>query len=185
MPLKKACVLTIIFCCIIRLAHGQEKGVSNHHLSIYKNDQKLVIKDCELSITTTDSVKIVASRVGNVFTFSKIDTSKSFTITIKADKMTFTSGLYKAWYLNNGSRMIFGTLTKINNLLSVAEYNDMTEKDENWDILSKRFFIVDRVYTIDINDFKKVRELQFLIINPDQQGDGSYSLTQKIIRLRK
>ena len=111
MPFKKAYILTIILCCIIRLTHGQEKGTSRHHLSIYKDNQELLIKDCELFIDL-DGVKLVASRIDDIFTFPKIDTSKSFTITIKAGKMTFTSGPYKAWYLNNGSRMIFGRLTK-------------------------------------------------------------------------
>lgn len=36
-----------------------------------------------------------------------------------------------------------------------------------------------------INEYEKIKRLDYLIINTNQEGDGSYVLTQKIIKLKK
>ena len=40
-------------------------------------------------------------------------------------------------------------------------------------------------YTIDINEHKKIKRLDYLVFNPIQDGDGSYVLTQKTIKLKE
>jgi hypothetical protein len=82
--------------------------------------------------------------------------------------------------LNKGSRMTFGKLTKLKKLKSVAEYNDMTREDEGWEWYSKRYFVIEQTYTIDIEDRNKVKELQFLIISPT--SSGKLVRTQKVVR---
>ena len=99
--------------------------------------------------------------------------------------MEFESGNYKAWILNNGSDITVGKITNIDKLLSVAEYNEMEESGHEYETFAKRFFIANDAYTIDINDYTKVKRLDYLIINPFQEGDGSYVLTQKIVKLKK
>jgi len=67
--------------------------------------------------------------------------------------------------------------------MSVAKYSEMDSTDKSWDAYSKKFFILDRAYTIDIVNSQKTKELQFLILAPNSEGDGVYFLTQKVTKL--
>jgi hypothetical protein len=80
--------------------------------------------------------------------------------------------------------MYFGKLTEISTLLSVAKYHSLSAKDENWEVFSSRYSIIDGQYTIDIDSFQKGQEIQFLIFNPNQEGCGTYSLTQKVVKMK-
>lgn len=173
--MKKTCIASLIICIAFLAAYGQEKQ-SVHHLSYYKNDKKKKLTKAEVSIKI-DNKNIVAKRRDNQYTFPIIDKNKEFTIYVKLNGREITAGPYKAFFLNNGSNMIFGELTRIKNLLSVAQYSDISEKDKDWESYSKRFFIINEAYTIDIDNYQTVKKLQFFIIAPIIDGDGVYSLT--------
>ena len=184
MPFKKTYLLTILLCLLMAISYGQVNLTSSHNLHFYINDKEIPIGKSELSITI-DSNKIIAKKEFGKFIFPLIDENKSYYLTLKVNNKSFKAGPYQAWQLNNGSTVTFGLLSKINRLLSVAEYNGMTEKDENWSVFAERFFICNEAYTIDIPEFKKIKKLEYLIVNPKQKGDGSYFLTQKVTKFKK
>ena len=182
MPFMKNLFLTILLSIGFNLAYGQT-GNSIHSVKFFKNNTERSIKISEISIIV-DGIKISGEKLGNEYIFPKIDSTKTFEIFIKTDKMDFNSGPYNAWILNKGSKIIIGKINRIDKLLSVAEYNGMEKTDEGYDIFSKRFFVA-KDYTIDINEYEKIKRLEYLVFNPIQKGDGSYVLTQKIIELKK
>ena len=183
MPFMKTILLTILFSISVNLTFGQT-DYSMHSIEFFKNDKEKNIKVSEVWIVV-DGTKIKSEKVGEFHRFPIIDSSSTFEFGIKTNRMEFESGSYKAWRLNNGSNITLGKITRIDKLLSVAEYNDMEESDDDYEIFEKRFFIADDTYTIDINEYEKIKRLDYLIINPNQEGDGSYVLTQKIIKLKK
>ena len=178
----KNLILLILFINGINLTYGQT-GHSMHSVTFFKNNNERNIKVLEISIIV-DGIKISGKKDGNEYRFPKIDSSKTFNFLIKSNKMNFSSGPYNAWILNNGSNITLGKVNRIDKLLSVAEYDEMEKTEEDYDIFSKRFFVAND-YTIDINEFEKIKRLDYLVFNPIQNGDGIYVLTQKIVELKK
>ena len=174
--------LTFLLAIGINLTYCQN-DYSMHSVEFFKNKTEKNIKISEISIIV-DGIKISGEKVGNKYRFPKIDSTKTFEFLIKSNRMDFGSGPYNAWILNKGSNITLGKINQIDKLLSVAEYNGMGKTEEDYDIFSKRFFVAND-YTIDINEFEKIKRLDYLVFNPIQQGDGSYVLTQKIIELKK
>ena len=97
---------------------------------------------------------------------------------VRINNLTFSGQSYPGWMLNKGTRITFGKLTKLKKLESVANYNSSTKKDVDWEWSSKRFFVANHVYTLDIENRNRIRELQFLIISVN--GSGNLVTTQKI-----
>lgn len=176
----KTILLTILFSISVNLIFGQT-DYSMHLIEFFKNDKKKNINVSEIWIVV-DGIKVSGEKIGDFFRFPLIDSTLTFEFGIKTNRMEFNSGPFKAWILNTGSNITLGKLTRIDKLLSVAEYNGMEKSDDGYDFFAKRFFIADNQYTIDIDDFKKVKRLDYLIINP---GSGSYVLTQKTVKLKK
>ncbi len=179
----KNVLLTILFTIAVNLAFGQT-DFSMHSIKFFKNSNESNINVSEIWIVV-DGTKITGEKVGEFYRFPIIDSTTTFEFGIKANSMEFESGPYKAWILNNSSNITLGKITRIDKLLSVAEYNGMKEPDDDYDIFSKRFFIANDIYTIDINDYEKIKRIDYLVINPNQEGDGSYVLIQKIVKLKK
>ncbi|MDP2692491.1 MAG: hypothetical protein Q8O88_02510, partial [bacterium] len=179
----KIILLTILFSIAANLTFGQTDS-SMHSIEFFKNNNRSSINVSEIWIVV-DGTKILGEKVGELYRFPIIDSTTTFEFGIKTNRMEFESGPYKAWRLNSGSIITLGKITLIDKLLSVAEYSGMVESDDNYDIFAKRFLIADDIYSIDINDYEKVKQLDYLIINPNQEGDGSYVLTQKIVKLKK
>ena len=167
----------------LNLSYCQEK-FSKHSLQFFKNNSEKKTKGSEVWIII-DKIKIKGKEIEGSYWFSKIDKNKTFKFIIKTNGVEFKTGTFKAWYLNNGSSITVGKLTRIKKLLSVAEYNGIEQNDKDFYVFSKRFFIANDVYTIDIINFEKVKRLDYLIVNPHQEGDGSYVLTQKIIKTKE
>ena len=181
MPFKTlSSILTITWILIARtFVFGQTEGMSKHQFSFYINDQDKPAPNAEIFVVVSgDTIK---SKYNEGFHyFPAIDTSKQFDIIIKVKDLMFLGQGYPGWMLNKGSRITFGRLTKLKKLTSVANYNDMTEKGEGWEWYSKRFFVVNHAYTLDIDNRNKIKELQFLVISPN--NSGSHVTTQKIIK---
>jgi len=154
-----------------------------HSIEFFENESQKDVKVTEILIIV-DGIKINGEKVENNFRFPKIDSTKTFEFHIKTNNMDFDSGSHKAWILNSGSNIMIGKITRIDKLLSVAEYNGMEKTDEDYEVFSKRFFLPND-YTIDINEYEKIKRLDYIIFNPIQQGDGIYVMTQKVIELKK
>ncbi|MBG9374604.1 hypothetical protein I5907_00025 [Panacibacter sp. DH6] len=178
--MKLTTTLTLLFLLFnFNLAVAQDSTFSKHDFNFYVDDVKKSINNVEISIIIAgDTIK--ANKVGNFFYFPLIDTTKNFDLEVKANNITFLGQGYKAWILNRGTRIVLGKLTILKKLLSVAAYNGMTKNDEGWEWYSKRFFVLDHAYTLDIDNRDKIKELQFLIINPN--NSNSLVTTQKIIK---
>jgi len=175
-------IQAILICFVFSPVFGQN-AVSQHKVSFYINETRQQISTSKIKIFVgTDT--IVGSKNQDTFFFPIIETNKEFKLEIEINKLKFLAGPFKAWCLNHGSRMILGKLTKINSLLSVAKYNQMDSTDKTWETDSKRFFIIDKAYTIDIANSQKTKELQFLILSPNSAGDGVYFLIQKVTKLK-
>lgn len=183
MPFMKNLLLIIFIATTFNLTYCQEE-FSKHSLQFFKNNSERKTKGSEVWIVV-DGKKVKGQKIGDSYVFPKLDKEDSFQLIVKTNGIEIRTGTYKSWYLNNGSTLIAGKLTKIEKLLSVAEYNGMDKSEDDFDVFSKRFFIVDDVYTIDIDDYYKIRRLDYLIVNPNQDGDGVYSLTQQIVKLKK
>ena len=73
-------------------------------------------------------------------------------------------------------------------MTSVAEYNGMNKSDEGWEWYSKRYFIVNNIHTIDIENPKKVKELQYLILNGKSKSSEKKTtgkiIVQKITKIK-
>lgn len=183
MPFMKNLFLITFIATSFNFTYCQ-KEFSKHSLQFYKNNSERKTKGSEVWIVV-DGKKVKGQKIGDSYMFPKLETEDSFQFHIKTNGIEIRTGSYKSWYLNNGSSLVAGKLTKIEKLLSVAEYNGMDKNEEDFDIFSKRFFIVDEVYTIDIDDYRKIKRLDYLIVNPNQEGDGIYSMTQKVVKLKK
>lgn len=176
-------LLTILFSILVNLTFGQT-DYSMHSIEFFKNCNERDINVSEVWIVV-DGTKIKGENVGELYRFPIIDSTTTFGFIIKTNRMEFESGPYKAWILNKGSRITLGKITRINKLLSVSEYNGMEKTDDDYDIFSKRFLIANDIYTIDIKDDEKIKRLDYLVIKPNQDGDGNYVLTQKIVKLKR
>jgi hypothetical protein len=178
--MKLTPILTIILALLFpTLIFGQTDAMSKHKFSFYINEREKSTVNAEISIVTSgDTIK--GNYVEGYYYFPVIDTSRKFDVIVRTNDIIFLAQDYPGWMLNKGARITFGKLTKLKKLTSVAEYNGMTEKDEGWEWYSKRYFVVDRTYTIDIDNRNKIKELQFLIISP--HSSGVLATTQKVIR---
>lgn len=176
--LKKYCLYTFVLSFAFLASYAQP--TSKHTITQYLNHKEIIFPEMKIFILV-DSTKITAKQEGLFYIFPLIDTTKTVTVIIEVNKKEFISIQCKAWWINNGSRMSIGKLTRINKLLSIAMYNDIEKSDENWNIFSKRFFLADGG-TIDIENLKKIKELNYLRINPNNSKTAI--LTQKIIRFR-
>ena len=178
--MKLSSILTIISTLLApTLVFGQADGMSKHKFSFYINEKEESTVNAEISIVVSgDTIK--SNYVDGFYNFPVIDTSKPFDIIVTANDIIFSGQGYPGWILNKGTSMTFGKLTKLKKLKSVADYNDMTRKDEGWEWYSKRFFVINRTYTIDIENRNKIKELQFLIVSPN--SSGNLVTTQKVIK---
>ncbi len=178
--MKLATTLTVLFMLFsANLVLGQDTALSKHEFDFYINDIKHSSSDAEISIIVSgDTIK--SNKIGDFYYLPILDTVNNFDITIKVENILFVGQGYKAWMLNQGTRIILGRITNLDNLLSVAKYNGMTKKDEGWKWYSKIYFVIDHAYTLDIDNRKKIKELQFLIINPN--NSNSLVTTQKVVR---
>ncbi|MEO1628929.1 MAG: hypothetical protein AAFV25_27530, partial [Bacteroidota bacterium] len=167
----------------IQLAIGQA-DYSEHSVRFFKNNKEKKVKATDIWIVW-NGTKFTAERVGEIFRLPIIDPNATVELGIKTNRMEFVSISCQPWMLNNGASITIGKLTRIDKLLSVAEYNGRRPSDDNWDIFSKRFFIAGRNYTIDIEGHEKVKRLDFVIINPRQEGDGGYVIIQKVVKLKR
>ena len=179
----KNILLTILFSISANLTFGQT-GYSLHSIKFFRNNDEKSINVSKIWIVVGGE-KIQGEKVGEFYRFPLIDSTRTFEFGIETNRMEFESGTYQTWILNKGSSIILGKITRINKLLSVAGYNGMNKSEDDYDTFAKRFFIADDKYTIDINDYKKIKRLDYLIINPNQDGDGSYVLTQRIVKVKK
>lgn len=158
---------------------GQNPIQSKHEFAFYINDIKDSSESTEISIIVcSDTIK--SNKIGDFYYFPILDTVNSFDMEIKVGDILFLGQGYKSWMLNKGTRIVLGKITQLNKLLSVAEYNGMTKKDDGWEWYSKRYFVVDHAYTLDIDDLSNVKELEFLILNPN--NSQIFMKTQKIVR---
>jgi hypothetical protein len=158
---------------------GANRAVSKHHFSLYINDQLKATSKVKISVVVSGDT-IRSKYDDGFYCFPAIDSSMRFDIVVKVSDITFSGQDYPGWMLNTGSRITFGRLTRLNKLTSVADYNGMTEKDEGWEWYSKRFFVINRTYTLDIDNRGKIKEMQFLVINPNSSGKSI--TTQKVVR---
>jgi hypothetical protein len=178
--MKLSSILMIFWMLSINVSvFGQTESSSKHQFSFYVNENERSAPNAEISIIVSGDT-IGSNRRDGFYYFPVIDTSKKFDLIIKVNGITFLGQDYPGWVLNKGSRITFGKLTKLKDLKSVANYNGLTEKDDGWEWYSKRFFVVDRTYTLDIHNRNKIKELQFLIISPT--SSGSLVTTQKVVR---
>jgi hypothetical protein len=181
MPFMKLSSILTITCILITetSVFGQTEAMSKHQFSFFMNDKEKLAPNAEISaVVSGDTIRSKYDK--GFYYFPTIDTAKQFDIIVRVKGITFSGQGYPGWMLNKGSRMTFGKLTKLKRLTSVADYNDMTENDKGWEWYSKRFFVVNRTYTLDIDNRQNVKELQFLIISPN--SSGSLVTTQKIVK---
>src|ERR1035437_1188146 len=136
------------------------------------------INKLQLSIIV-DRDTILAKRKDSLYTFPIIDSTKEFKIYVKLKKLAYVTLILTSQWLNKGSKIIFGRVTKINKLLSVAKYNSLEPSHESYEVDSKTFFIINHDYTIFILNPTKTKEVQFLIISPNSIGCGTYTIFQK------
>jgi hypothetical protein len=181
MPFMKLSSILMIFSMLSAKVSvwGQTEASSKHQFSFYVNDKEKSAANAEiLIIISGDTIK--SNKLNGSYYFPLIDTSKKFDLIVKVNGITFTGQTYPGWILNKGSMITFGKLTKLKHLTSVADYDGLAKTDEGWEWYSKRFFVVNRRYTLDINNRNKIKELQFLIISPT--SNGSLVTTQKVVR---
>jgi hypothetical protein len=178
--MKLSSILIIILMLSAKTSvFGQTETSSKHQFSFYINEKEKLAANAETSVVVSgDTIK--SNRVDGFYYFPVIDTSKQFDLIVRVKGITFSGQGYPGWMLNKGSRITFGKLTRLKDLTSVADYNGMTKTDQGWEWYSKRFFVVNRTYTIDIENRNKVKELQFLIINPN--SSGILLTTQKVVK---
>ncbi len=178
--MKRAVIFTHLFIFFsINFALGQNVLLSKHEFSFYKNDVQDSFVNAKISVIVSgDTIK--SNKIGNFYYFPILDTSNNFDIEIKIDDLLFIGHEFRPWMLNQGSNLILGKITNFDKLLSVAAYNEMTKKDEDWKLNSNRFFIIGHAYTLDIENRDKINELQFLIMSPN--NSNRYVITQKVIK---
>lgn len=178
--MKLSSILTINLILIARtFVFGQAEEVSKHQFSFYINDKEKSAPNVTISVVVSgDTIK--SKHNEGFYYFPAIDTSMQFDMIVRVKDIIFTGQGYPGWMLNKGSRITLGKLTNLKKLISVADYNSMTEKDEGWEWYSKRFFVVNHTYTLDIDNRIKIKELQFLIISPNHSG--RLVTTQKVVR---
>ncbi|MEZ4917822.1 MAG: hypothetical protein R2792_01860 [Saprospiraceae bacterium] len=179
----KTTLFILLFTISSILAFSQAE-YSVHRINYCKNN---TIKNTSVEgiWIVVGGVKIKGEKTGADFRFPIIDSSATFEIGIKTNNMNFYSGPFNAWMLNAGSEITLGKITRIKKLLSISEYSKMNELDKEYPVLSRRFFIINNAFTIDIGQPEKVKRIDYLIINPSQKGDGSFVLSQKVIKMKK
>jgi hypothetical protein len=176
-------LLTIIIFFGLNIAYSQTPPSSKHTISYFINGTQQKIASVRIRIFI-GSDTIIGKQVANQYTFPIIGENKEFIIEVQVNRNKLLAGPFKGLFLNLGSQMTFGRLTNLSNLLSVAKYNFMDSTDKDWNIFSKRFFILGHSHTLDIVNIGKIKELQFLIIDPHCDGDCITLTTQKITKLR-
>lgn len=152
-------LLTLIFCFLYTLVHSQSKSLSEHIISFNINEKQKEIKSSEIYIIIENDT-ISGKEIKNKYYFPYIE--KEFSIVIKINKTEFEAGPFQPTVLNSDCDIDFGIISNLKKLISVAEYNGMNKSDEGWKWYSKRYFIVNKVYTIDVENPKKVKNHNIL-----------------------
>jgi hypothetical protein len=175
-------LFTIVVCLTFNLAFGQSK-LSQHKISFYVNDVEQKIIHATLKIFIANDT-IYGEKSGDHYSFPILNDDKEFKIEVEINKTKLLAGPFKAWCLNHGTRLILGKLTKMTSITSIANYYNMDSTDKSWQTFSKRYFIINRAHTIDLENINRIKELNFLILNPKSDGDGVTFMTQKIIKTK-
>jgi hypothetical protein len=146
--------------------------LSEHKISFNVNKEQKEIRSSEVYVIVENNT-IEGKKVNDKYYFPYIE--KEFKIVIKINKTIFEAGPFKPMVLNSDCDLDLGIINRIKKMTSVAEYNGMNEKDEGWEWYSKRYFIVNNMHTIDIENPNKLKKLTYLVLN------GKTKSSEKII----
>jgi hypothetical protein len=157
------------------LVYCQNERLSEHEISFNINREQKKIRSSKIYvIVENDTIK--GKEINNKYYFPYIE--NEFTIVIEINKTIFEAGPFKPMVLNSDCDLDLGIINSIKKITSVAEYNRMNEKDEGWEWYSKRYFIVNNIYTIDIKNPNKLKKLTYLVLN------GKTKSSEKIVETK-
>ena len=156
------------------------QNISTHNFEYYKNDR--LIKNENFSILIKlENGKIISGKIENgKIVFPEI--FEKFSIKIVFKNIDFETTLFDPKILNSNCDFYFGGITNFEKHETVAEYNGMNKNDEGWEWFSRRFFIINKMFTIDVENFKLIRELDYLVIDPFELEHSI--VMQKITKLK-
>ena len=172
--------MTILFCLVSNIGQAQSEIYSKHEFSFYNDEVINTASNTEIFVISNSMDTVKAIKKDGFYLFPILDTNKNFTLQVKTNDIVYSEENLLPWMLNKGSDIILGKITRLNNLISVAQRNGMTKNDIGYEACANRFFILDRTYTIDIKNRETISELRFLILNPN--NSRSYSISQKIVK---
>lgn len=172
-------LLTLIICLSFTLNYSQSERLSEHEISFNVNKKQKEIKSSYLYIIIeNDTLK--GKKINDKYYFPYIE--KEFSIVLKINKIQFKAGPFQPTVLNSDCDLDLGIINNIKKMTSVAEYNGMSESDKGWEWYSKRYYIVNDIYTIDIENPKKVRELQYLVLNGKSNSSETRLKTNIVVQ---
>ena len=145
-------LLTFIFYFLCTLVHSQTERLSEHKISFNINEKQIEIKNSKIFVIIENDT-ISGKEIKDKYYFPYIE--KEFSIVIKINKTEFEAGPFQPTVLNSDCDIDLGIIRNLKKMTSVAEYNGMNKSDEGWEWYSKRYFIVNNVHTIDIENPKK------------------------------
>ena len=168
--MKSLQILTFLF--YFSLIYSQSERLSEHKISFNINAEQKEIRSSKIYVIVENDT-IEGKKINDKYYFQYIE--KEFTIVIEINKTIFEAGPFQPMVLNSNCDLDLGIINRIKKMTSVAEYNIMNEKDDEWEWYSKRFFIVNNMYTIDIKNPNKLKKLTYLVLN------GKSKSSEKIV----
>jgi hypothetical protein len=158
--MKNLLITILYFLC--PLVYCQSERLSEHKISFNVNEKQKEIKNTEIFIMFENDT-INGKVIEDKYYFPYIE--KEFSIIIKINKTEFEAGPFQPTVLNSDCDIDLGIINNLKKMTSVAEYNGLIKSDEGWEWYSKKYFIVNNVHTIDIENPKKVKELLYVVLN--------------------
>lgn len=172
-------LLTVLFCFSFTLIYSQSERLSEHKISFHSNEEQKEIKSSELYIIIeNDTVK--GKKINDKYYFPYID--KEFSIVITINKTEFKAGPFQPTVLNSDCDLDLGIINNIKKMTSVAENNEISKTDEGWEWYSKRYFIVNNMYTIDIENPNEIKELKYLVLNGKSKSNETRLTTNILVK---
>ena len=179
-------LLTIIFFLIFNLIYSQSDRMSEHKISFNINEKQKEILSSNIYIVIENDT-INGKNINDKYYFPFIE--KEFSIVVKINKIEFKTGLLEPTVLNSDCDIDFGIISNLKKMTSVAEYNGMNKSDKGWEWYSKRYFIVDKTHTIDIENAEKIKILHYLVLNgiskSSEKTIGTNIVVQRIVKSKK
>lgn len=148
----------------------------------FKNNKFKILKHPKIGIYVNEIEYEHSDSLGFI-KFPKIDSSANIKLEIESKNLKFDIDSLHAKDINFGTTIIIGKIRNFEKLTNSSESQISTSNSTDYEKLIGQFAI--GRYSLHVWNYKRIRLLKFIIIDPRQYGDGTYRAKTEILELKK